>query len=183
MSPRPIRRPRSDTVDRIDRLIEAHRGRRLAQVAKIRISTWKHIEDHLPERTAGGIGAGHGQLPIGCSFPLLFRKKNAIRRPIITEKTTAPTARPTPISMPNTRAVRIMAKTLMAGPERGRPRRAPVRPPGCRSRRREGERCRSRPPGWSRRRRPRCKPGLDWPSDPDISSPRPERRRRRSLRQ
>jgi len=32
-------------------------------------------------------------------------------------KTTAPTARATPISSPSTRAVKMIASTLMAGPE------------------------------------------------------------------
>jgi hypothetical protein len=34
-----------------------------------------------------------------------------------TLKTTAPTARATPISTPSTRAVRMMASALIAGPE------------------------------------------------------------------
>jgi hypothetical protein len=46
-----------------------------------------------------------------------LRKMKCMARPTTTEKTTAPTARATPSSRPRIRAVRMMASTLMAGPE------------------------------------------------------------------
>jgi len=46
-----------------------------------------------------------------------FRKIKCIRSPITTLKTTAPIARARPSSQPRMRAVRMIARTLMAGPE------------------------------------------------------------------
>jgi hypothetical protein len=46
-----------------------------------------------------------------------FRKRKCIARPMTTEKTTAPTARARPNSIPRMRAVRTIARMLIAGPE------------------------------------------------------------------
>jgi len=46
-----------------------------------------------------------------------LRKMKCMARPTNTENTTAPTARAMPSSRPRMRAVRMMASTLMAGPE------------------------------------------------------------------
>jgi len=47
----------------------------------------------------------------------LLRKIATISRPITTENTTAPTARPIPNSKPSTRALKKIARMLIAGPE------------------------------------------------------------------
>ena len=61
--------------------------------------------------------AAKGSAPWLCRSASSRRKRKAIRRPTTTAKTTAPPARASPISIPRTRAVRIRARTLMAGPE------------------------------------------------------------------
>jgi len=60
---------------------------------------------------SGATSAGPG------SSPCLVRSKSrAMTSPMTTLKTTAPIARARPISTPSTRAVRITASTLIAGP-------------------------------------------------------------------
>ena len=58
-----------------------------------------------------------GSGPLATRADSSFRKRNAIKSPMTTENPTAPTIRAMPSSRPRTRAVRIIARTLIAGPE------------------------------------------------------------------
>lgn len=86
------------------------------QLAKTRISTmvkkWNEV-CHIGRFSGGGI-------MFICSSFLAFSslwKIIDIRSPMITENTMAPTMRAIPISTPNIRAVKMIDKILIAGPE------------------------------------------------------------------
>ena len=67
---------------------------------------------------SGRLTSGTGTCACAAAFAASsFRKTRCISSPITMLNATAPTARATPSSMPSTRAVRMIARTLMAGPE------------------------------------------------------------------
>ena len=87
------------------------------QLAKISTATMSPSQDAVFQ---SGRGAGPGSGIWAAALTLRsssLRKIHAITAPITTEKTIAPAARATPSSTPSTRAVRIIASALIAGPE------------------------------------------------------------------
>ena len=92
------------------------------QLAKTRIATIvprKAASCHgcLGTGSAAAAAAAKGSAPFLCRSPSSRRNRSAMSTPTTTAKRTAPTARAIPSCRPSTRAVRIMARTLIAGPE------------------------------------------------------------------